>query len=118
MDRYKPIDTSSRLLTVVLEQQLQPSSFEHALNHLIGHEMPDELAAFDRHYHNDATGASAYDPVMPLKVILFAYSRGLVSSRDIERACRENVTFIALSGDRQAHFTTIASFIRRWVRRY
>ena len=48
---------------------------------------------------------------MLLKVILFAYSQGLVSSRAIERACREHVTFIALSGDSLPHFTTIADFV-------
>ena len=36
---------------------------------------------------------------MLLKVVLFAYSQGIVSSRGIERACREHVTFIALCGD-------------------
>ena len=29
----------------------------------------------------------------------------------IERACREHVTFIALSGDSQPHFTTLAGFV-------
>jgi transposase len=36
---------------------------------------------------------------MLLKVVLFAYSLGIVSSRGIERACRDHVTFMALSGD-------------------
>jgi hypothetical protein len=36
---------------------------------------------------------------------------GIVSSRHIERACREHVTFIALSGDSGPHFTTIAGFV-------
>jgi hypothetical protein len=49
---------------------------------------------------------------MLLKVVLFAYSRGIVSSRDIERACRDHVTFIALvSGDSAPHFTTFADFV-------
>jgi hypothetical protein len=46
-----------------------------------------------------------------LKVVLFAYSQGIVSSRAIERACCEQVTFIALTGDSAPHFTTIAKFI-------
>jgi hypothetical protein len=48
---------------------------------------------------------------MLLKVVLFAYSLGIISSRNIERACREHVTFIALSGDSLPHFTTIAGFV-------
>ena len=48
---------------------------------------------------------------MLLKVVLFAYSQGIVSSRGIERVCRDHLTFIALSGDTQPHFTTIAGFV-------
>ena len=48
---------------------------------------------------------------MLLKVVLFAYSQGIVSSRAIERACREHITFIALCGDTAPHFTTIAHFV-------
>ncbi|MBX7059641.1 MAG: transposase [Leptospirales bacterium] len=33
-----------------------------------------------------------------LKIILYAYSRGLYSSRAIEEACRTKVTFMALTG--------------------
>ena len=109
MARYKTIDTSPRFLAVDLEAQLLPGTFEHALNHLLDHEI--DLSAFDARFNNDDTGASAYPPAMLLKVVLLAYSRGIVSSRAIERACREHVTFIALSGDTCPHFTTIAGFI-------
>ena len=40
-----------------------------------------------------------------------AYSRGIISSRKIEAVCRENMLFIAVSGDSQPHFTTLAAFI-------
>jgi hypothetical protein len=43
---------------------------------------------------------------MLLKVVLFAYSQGIVSSRSIERARHNHVTSIALSGDCAPHFTT------------
>ena len=109
MARYKHIDTSPRFLAVDLERQLIPGTFEHALNHLLEHEI--DLSGFDARFKNDATGASAFPPAMLLKVVLFAYSQGIVSSRAIERACREHVTFIALSGDSQPHFTTLAAFV-------
>lgn len=109
MARYKHIDTSPRFLAVDLQRQLLPGTFEHALNHLLDREI--DLTGFDVRYANDVTGASAYPPAMLLKVVLFAYSQGIVSSRAIERACREHITFIALSGDSQPHFTTIAGFI-------
>jgi transposase len=109
MARYKQIDTSPRFIAVDLERQLLPGTFEHALNHLIDHEL--DLSGFDAHYCNDRTGAAAYPPAMLLKVVLFAYSQGIVSSRGIERACREHITFIALSGDSAPHYTTIAAFV-------
>jgi transposase len=109
MARYKHIDTSPRFIAVDLQRQLLPGTFEHALNYLIDQQI--DLSRFDTRYKNDLTGASAYPPAMLLKVVLFAYSRGLVSSRDIARACTEHVTFIALSGDSAPHFTTFAAFV-------
>jgi transposase len=110
MARYKRIDTSPKFLPVVLSDQLLPGTFEHALNHLLDHEL--DLSGLDARFCNDATGAPAYPPAVLLKLILFAYSRGIVSSRTIERACREQVIFIALCGDQAPHFTTVAAFIR------
>lgn len=109
MARYKHIDTSPRFLAVNLERQLLPGTFEHALNHLLDHEL--DLSGLDGRFRNDTTGAAAYPPAMLLKIVLFAYSQGMVNSRAIERACREHVTFIALSGDSAPHFTTIAAFV-------
>lgn len=79
------------------------------MGQLIDHEL--DLSAFDGCYQNDETGAPAYDPRLLLKVVLFAYSRGIFTSRRIEQACRENVLFMALSADSQPHWTTIADFI-------
>ena len=109
MARYKYIDTNPRFLAVDLAKQLLPGTFEHALNHLLDHGI--DLSHFDARFRNDVTGAPAYPPALLLKVVLFAYSQGIVSSRGIERACQEHVTFIALCGDTAPHFTTIAHFI-------
>ncbi len=109
MARYKHIDTSPRFIAVDLQRQLLPGTFEHALNHLLDHEI--DLTGFDARFRNDLTGATAYPPAMLLKIVLFAYSQGIISSRAIERACREHITFIALSGDTSPHFTTIANFV-------
>jgi hypothetical protein len=46
-----------------------------------------------------------------LKIVLLAYSRGLLSSRSIAGACRNTVLFMAVSGDSAPHFTTIAGFV-------
>ena len=110
MARYKPIDTGMKLLPVDLSVQLLPGTFEHALSHLLDHEM--DLRGLDARFRNDENGAPAYAPRVLLKVILFAYSRGMIRSREIAQACQENVTFMALSGDSLPHFTTVAAFVR------
>jgi transposase len=109
MARYKPIHTGLKLLPGDFDQQVIPGSFEHALCHLVDHAL--DLTAFHARYNNDDEGAPAFDPAALIKIILFAYSRGIISSRKMERACRENVLFIAVSGDSQPHFTTLAAFV-------
>ena len=109
MARYKYIDTNPQFLAIDLARQLLPGTFEHALNHLLDHEV--DLSHFDVRFRNDATGAPAYPPATLLKVVLFAYSQGIVRSRAIERVCREHVTFMALCGMSAPHFTTIAHFV-------
>ena len=55
------------------------------------------MSIFQSKYRNDETGRAMYDPKILLKVVLLAYSRGLISSRRIEQTCRENVVFMALT---------------------
>src|SRR4051812_39438712 len=109
MARFKPIHKGLKLLPVDFDRQVLPGSFEFALCHLVDHEL--DLTDFRSRYRNDAEGASAFDPAVLIKILLLAYSRGIISSRKIEAACRENVLFIAVSGDNQPHFTTLAAFI-------
>jgi len=109
MARYKPIHKGLKLLPVDFDQQVIPGSFEHALCHLVDHEL--DLTEFHARYKNDDEGAPAFDPAALIKIILLAYSRGIISSRKMESACRENVLFIAVSGDSHPHFTTLAAFV-------
>jgi transposase len=110
MARYKPYDyRQTKMLPVRFEEQILPGTFEYTLNRLI--EESIDLSVFEARYRNDEGGAPAYDPAILLKIILLAYSRGITSSRQIERLCRENVVFMAISADSQPHFTTIAHFI-------
>ena len=110
MARYKPYSYAQGVFVPIhFDKQILPGTFEYTLNCLIEHEL--DLSPFDRRFRNDETGAPAYDPRILLKIVLFAYSRGIISSRKIERACQENIIFMALSADTRPHFTTIADFI-------
>ncbi len=96
-------------LPVYFDKQILPGTFEYSLNHLVENEL--DVSFSDKRYKNDQTGAPAYDPKILLKIILFAYSRGITSSRKIARCCEENIIFMALSANTRPHFTTIADFI-------
>ena len=110
MARYKHYDyPQTKMLPVSYERQILPGTFEHTLNYLIDEKI--DLSVFEDRYHNDASGAPAYDPAILLKIILFAYSKGITHSRKIEALCRENVVCMALSADTTPHFTTIADFV-------
>lgn len=110
MARYKKYSyAQSKLIPIHFDNQILPGTFEYTLNYLIDNEI--DISIFENRYQNDETGAPAYDPAILLKIILFAYSRGIVSSRKIAQCCEENIIFMALSADTRPHFTTIADFI-------
>jgi transposase len=110
MAKYKDYDYSQgKFIPLNFDKQILPGTFEHTLHYLIDNEI--DLSAFDLRYKNDETGAPAYDPRILLKIVLYAYSKGITSSRKIADCCNENVVFMALSADTRPHYTTIADFI-------
>lgn len=111
MPRYKPTDYSQgQFIPIQFERQILPGSFEYALNYVVDHKV--DFTSLDGRRENDEAGAPAYNPRVMLKIVLFAYSRGIISSREIEAACQENVVMMALSANSRPHFTTIAQFVR------
>jgi transposase len=110
MARYKPYKYDQMVLVPLsFQDQLEPGTFEYTLNELVEKHL--DLAVFEARYQNDQNGARAIHPQLLLKVILFAYSRGMLSSRQMERACRENVLFMALSGGCHPDHSTLAHFV-------
>ena len=55
-------------------------------------------------------GASRYNPVMLLKVMIYCYMTGIYSSRQIAKQCRENVNVMWLTGFQKPDFRTINAF--------
>ncbi len=110
MAKYKSYNYSQTvMLPVSLEDQLMPSTIEFAIHTLVEDKM--DMSRFDERYKNDETGRSAYDPKVLLKIVLLAYARGIFTSRKIERACKENVVFMALSCGQEPDHSTIAPFV-------
>ncbi|MGH3054816.1 MAG: transposase, partial [Gaiellaceae bacterium] len=110
MARYKPYNLKQdKMIPLSYADQIVPGSFEHALNEIVEEHL--NLAVFAGRYRNDETGRLAYDPKVLLKIVLYGYSKGMVSSRKLAEACCRNVVFMALSADTRPHFTTIAAFV-------
>ena len=112
MANYKPdLSCQSKFIPIDFSAQIIPGTFEYALSHIVDNHL--DLSAFDHWFNNDKGGAAAYSPSVMLKIILFGYSRGYITSRRIANACETNITFMSLSGDVQPHYTSIASFVAR-----
>ena len=110
MARYKHYDYKQLVLVPVsLEEQLVPGTLEYAIHHVVDERL--DLSIFDDRYSNDETGRKAIAPKILIKIILFGYSRGIISSRALERACLENITFMALACGQKPDHSTIAAFV-------
>src|ERR687885_2446145 len=72
-----------------------------------------DLHAFYAAYRVDGRSRPAYDPAMMVALLLYAYARGIRSSRVIERACDEDVAFRVLAAQQRPDHATIARFIER-----
>jgi transposase len=55
-------------------------------------------------------GNPPYHPAMMLKIIFYAYAKGLFSSRKIAEAVKENLPFIFLAAWQKPDFRTISDF--------
>ena len=110
MAKYKPCHYDQMvMIPISLQNQLQPGTLEYTIHELVENHI--DLSVFEARYQNDDTGATAIHPKLLLKVILFAYSRGIITSRQIERTCSENILFMALSGGYHPDHSTIAHFV-------
>jgi transposase len=110
MPKYKSYNYAQEMMIPVnLERQLVPGSLEFAIHYLVDNEI--DLSGFESRFKNDAEGRPAYDPRILLKVVLLGYSRGIVHSRKLERACRENVAFMALACGQTPDHSTLAHFV-------
>jgi transposase len=110
MANYRETDKSQGLfLTVNLEEQILPGTFEWTMSHFIDTRV--DFSGFDQSYNNDETGAPAIHPRILLKIVLYGYSQGMYSSRKLYRLSQNNIVMKALAEDEEPFHTTIARFI-------
>jgi len=79
----------------------------HLIRDLVREEL--DLSAFYARYR-PGRGQPPYHPAMMVALLLYAYSRGVYSSRRIERSCVERVDFMALTGLAKPDHDTICTF--------
>ena len=66
---------------------------DHVVWSILGAVDQVDLSAFYGAYRANGQGRAAYEPSMMVALLIYSYARGNRSSRGIERACREDVTY-------------------------
>jgi transposase len=89
---------------------------DHVVWSILGAVDQMDLDAFYGAYRANGQGRAAYEPAMVVALLLYAYARGNRSSRGIERACREDVTYKLITAMAIPDHSTIAEFRRRHER--
>ena len=68
--------------------------------------------------YTEARGAPPYDPRLMLKVLIYGYSHGITSSRELERRCQHDVAFMFLTAQAAPDFVVISRFRRRHLQAF
>src|SRR5215469_11849802 len=110
MARYKETYFDQGLIIpVVLNEQIIEGTYEYTLKRLIDEKL--DLSIFDQRYNNDETGAPAIEPRILLKIILYCYNMGVLSSRNIAKLWKNHMIVKALAEDLEPHYNTISNFV-------
>ena len=76
-----------------------------------------DLAPFYDDY-TQVRGAPPYDPRLMLKLLIYGYSHGIISSRALERRCQHDVAFMFLTAQAAPDFVAISRFRRRHLKAF
>jgi transposase len=102
---FKPYTMEQLHLPMNLEVLIPPHHLVRVVNEAI--EKMD-LSILMKQYKGG--GTSSYHPKMMLKVLIYAYTQRIYTSRQIAKALRENVNFMWISGNNHPDFRTINRF--------
>ena len=110
---YKPYNQGEQwLLPPSLDELVPQNHFVRIVSKTV-----DELEIEEAFARNTkGGGASIYNPVMLLKVLIYCYMTGIYSSRQIAKQCRENVNVMWLTGFQKPDFRT--AFIQNQFKTY
>ena len=111
MPRYIHSDKEQDNLFIPLKlsDQIVGGTLAATIQFMVDHKI--DMSGFEQRLRNEQTGRPAYNPRVLLKLILFAYSNGINSSRRIHDFAKHNVQAMALTENQTPDFTVIADFI-------
>src|SRR3974390_522600 len=109
---FRPWDLEQRVLLSVHE--LVPVGH---MAYFVGEAVREDLDLSQiMETYTEERGYPPYHPAMMLALLLYAYSRGVYSSRKIAQACEERIHFIAVTAMNRPDHRTIARFRRRHLK--
>jgi transposase len=108
---YRAWEIEQTLLLPATVQEFVPAGHEAHLIRDTVRELLDLNEIYDS-YANER-GQPPYHPAMMTALLLYAYSRGIYSSRRIMQACEERVDVMAVTGMQRPDFRTINEFRQR-----
>jgi len=104
---YKPYNQNEQwLLPPSLDELIPENHFVRIVSKTVDELKIEEVFA----RNTKGGGASRYNPIMLLKVLIYCYMTGTYSSRQIAKQCRENVNVMWLTGFQKPDFRTINKF--------
>jgi transposase len=111
---FRPWDVEQRWLLPPSVQELVPASHvAHFVRETVREQL--DLTAIFAGYAEER-GYPPYHPAMMVALLLYAYSRGVYSSRKIAQGCEERLDFMAVTALNRPDFRTVAAFRRRHLK--
>lgn len=108
---FRPWDVEQRWLLPPSVDELVPAGhMAHFVREMVRGEL--DLSAIFSAYKEER-GYPPYHPAMMVALLLYAYSRGVYSSRRITQACEERLDFMAVTALNRPNFRTVAEFRQR-----
>ncbi len=111
---FRPWDIEQRWLLPPSVHELVPAGHvAHFVRETVRENL--DLSAILSSY-TEERGYPPYHPAMMVALLLYAYSRGVYSSRRIAQGCEERVDFMAVTAMNKPDFRTVATFRRRHLK--
>ena len=118
---FRPYDPDQQLLLpAALQEWLPPGHLAYFISDLVdqyptGGPISDlvdqlDLSAITARYRGEERGGPPYHPGMMVKVLLYGYCTGVVSSRRIAQRLHEDIAFRVLAANNTPDFRTISDF--------